>query len=177
MSHNQVDFEDNNEEEESQESQKSQEQYDIQQVDTGATDAFSISVNKCRIGGYVIINRRPCRVVSLIKSKIGKHGHTKANFIGIDLFTDKKYEAHMPVSHEIGVPLVTRTECSLINIDQQYTQLVDIHGNMREDVEIGDDETSKKLVNLYQSSENCQIMVTVLTALSETRIVDFRKVE
>jgi translation initiation factor 5A len=182
MSRIDVDFEDNNEEQkpqEHQESQELQEQYDVQQVDTGATDSFTTPVNKLRIGGYVIINGRPCRVVSLIITKIGKHGHRKTSFMGIDLFTDKKYEAHMPISHEIQVPIVTRTEYSLINIDERYTQLVDIHGNMREDVEIGDDEISKNLVNLYldQSSENNQIMVTVLAALGETRLVDFKKVE
>jgi translation initiation factor 5A len=132
---------------------------------------------KLRNGGYVIINGRPCHVISLIRSKIGKHGHTKTSIMGIDLFTDKKYEAHMPTSHEIQIPIVIRTEYSLICINEQYTQLVDSRGNMREDVEIGDDETSKNLVNLYQSSEDNQIMVTILTALGETRIVDFRKVE
>jgi translation initiation factor 5A len=195
MSRIDVDFDDNNEEEqyqeyqeyeqhqeyeeyeEHQEHQEHQEQYDVQQIDTGATESFSIPVNKLRIGGYVIINGKPCRVVSLVKSKIGKHGHSKASFMGIDLFTDKKYEAHMPTSHEIEIPIVTRTEYSLINIDEQYTQLVDIHGNMREDVEIGDDEISENLMNLYQSSQDNQIMVTVLTALGETRIVDFRKAE
>jgi translation initiation factor 5A len=113
----------------------------------------------------------------LVKRKVGKHGHAKASFKGTDLFTGKQYECHLPASHEINVPIVTRTEYYLTNIDEKYTQLVDLRGEMREDIEIGDDEISERLVDLYGSGKATEILVTVLSALGETHITDFREVQ
>jgi hypothetical protein len=52
--------------------------------------------------------------------------------------------------HYVEIPIMNRTEYSLITIDRPYTQLLDIHGNVREDVEIDDDGISKQLTILYE---------------------------
>jgi translation initiation factor 5A len=151
--------------------------YSMTQIDTGATDSTSIPVNKLRIGKYALLEGRPCRVVEIKKSKTGKHGHAKANIAGTDLFTDKRYEVHLPTSHVIEVPIVQRLDYSLILIDGKFTQLIDLSGTMREDIEITDDETCEHLVQLYQSGEANEIIVTVLSSLGETKIIEFRKVQ
>jgi translation initiation factor 5A len=152
-----------------------QEDYEVNQVDTGAMESTSIPVNKLRVGGYVLLEGRPCRVVDIAKSKTGKHGHAKANIAGADLFTGRRYEAHLPTSHDIEVPFVQRLDYKLINIDGQYTQMIDIRGNMREDVEITDDDVCQRLVELHESDEADEIIVTVLFALGESKIIEFRK--
>ena len=49
-------------------------------------------------------------------SKTGKHGHAKANFTAIDIFTGKKMEDIVPTSHSTSVPNVKRVEYTLLDI-------------------------------------------------------------
>jgi translation initiation factor 5A len=151
------------------------ENYEVNKVDTGALESTSIPVNKLKKGGYVLLEGRPCRVVDIAKSKTGKHGHAKASIAGTDLFTGRRYEAHLPTSHDIEVPLVERQDYQLINIDGRNTQLLDLQGNMREDVEIGEGEVDQKVIQLFESGEAEEIIVTVLSSLGESRIIEFKK--
>ena len=149
---------------------------EVSQVDTGALESTSIPVNKLKKGGYVLLEGRPCRVVDIAKSKTGKHGHAKANIAGTDIFTGRRYEAHLPTSHDIEVPFVERQDYALINIDGKNTQLLDLQGNMREDVEIGDDEVSQKVVSEYENNDaGDEIIVTVISSNGESKIIDYKK--
>ncbi|KAH0795138.1 Eukaryotic translation initiation factor 5A [Histomonas meleagridis] len=149
---------------------------DIAHIDTGALESTSIPVNKLKKGGYVLLEGRPCRVVDIAKSKTGKHGHAKANIAGTDIFTGRRYEAHLPTSHDIEVPFVQRQDYALINIDGKNTQLLDLQGNMREDVELGDDEICQKVINEYENNDSGdEIIVTVISSNGESRIIDYKK--
>ena len=150
--------------------------YEIHAVDTGALESTSIPVNKLKKGGYVLLEGRPCRVVDIAKSKTGKHGHAKANIAGTDIFTGRRYEAHLPTSHDIEVPMVDRQDYALINIDGNNTQLLDLAGNMREDVELTNDEISTKVRQEFENNEaGDEIIVTVLSSLGESRIIEMKK--
>jgi hypothetical protein len=45
----------------------------------------------------------PGQVVDVATSKTGKHGHAKCHFVGVDIFTGKKYEDLTPSSHNCDV--------------------------------------------------------------------------
>lgn len=150
--------------------------FEVHTTDSGAQDSTTIPVNKLKKGGYVLIEGRPCRVVDIAKSKTGKHGHAKASIAGTDLFTGRRYETHCPTSHDIEIPFVDRQDYALINIDGNNTQLLDLQGNMREDVELTKDELCDKIRDEYENNTSGEdIIVTVITSLGEAKIIEFKR--
>ena len=146
------------------------------EVHSGAQEKTSIPVNKLRKDGYVIIEGRPCRVVDIQKFKIGKHGHAKAKIAGSDIFTGRRYETMLPSSHDIEVPFVEKNEYALINIDGNNTQILDLHGNMREDVELANDDISNKIRSEFDSCSNDEeIIVSVISSSGHSKFIDYKK--
>ena len=149
---------------------------DIHHADAGSQEYTSIPVNKLKKGGYVMIQKRPCRAIDITVSKPGKHGHAKASIIGVDIFTGRRYDTHLPTSHEIEVPFVDRQDYALINIEDNHTQLLTQNGALREDVDIPSEgnEIRDRIVKLFNEAGNSddQVIVTVISSMGESLIVD-----
>ena len=73
-------------------------------------------------------------------SKAGKHGHAKANIVGVDIFTEKKYEDSAPTSHNVDVPNVVRIEMSLLDIGGDgFVTLMQENGSTKDDLKVPED--------------------------------------
>ena len=46
-------------------------------------------IGSLKKGAHVLIKGFPCKIIDISTSKTGKHGHAKANYVGIDIFTGK----------------------------------------------------------------------------------------
>mmetsp|Transcript_98467 Transcript_98467/g.273931 ORF Transcript_98467/g.273931 Transcript_98467/m.273931 type:complete len:100 (-) Transcript_98467:472-771(-) len=80
---------------------------DFHRVDAEASLTVPRHAGTIGKGHFVMLRRRPCKVVDVTVSKTGKHGHGKAHFVGADLFTGKKYRALPDVplhGGSVGVP-------------------------------------------------------------------------
>ena len=84
------------------------EQFEV--TDSGASGTYPMQAGLVRKNGHMVIKDRPCKVIDVSTSKTGKHGHAKCHFVAIDIFTGKKMEDLVPSSHNLSVPVVTRTE-------------------------------------------------------------------
>lgn len=97
----------------------------------GASTTFPQQCSKMRKGGYVMIKQYPCKVVEMSTSKTGKHGHAKVHFVGIDIFTGKKYEDICPSTHSVDVPNVQRSELQVIDVDGEgFLSIMDDKGDI-----------------------------------------------
>jgi translation initiation factor 5A len=65
-------------------------------------------------GTYFLIEGEPCRVVSLEKSKPGKHGAAKANIVAVGFFDNRKRNVIMPADRMVDVPLIDKTSATVI---------------------------------------------------------------
>merc|ERR1711939_1074997 len=99
----------------------------FESTDAGASHVYPMQCGDIRKGGYVMIKGKPCKVVDYSTSKTGKHGHAKAHIIGIDIFTGKKCEDLCPTSHNMMVPIVTKTSYTVMDVtdDGQLSLLTD----------------------------------------------------
>jgi translation initiation factor 5A len=116
----------------------SDEQVEFNQGESGASNTFPQQCSSLRKNGFVLIKDRPCKIVEMSTSKTGKHGHAKVNLVGIDIFTQKKYEDICPSTHNMMVPVVVRKEYALLDVtDDGFCSLLDEDKNeTRDDIKL-----------------------------------------
>eukprot|EP01115_Flamella_aegyptia_P002443 TRINITY_DN136503_c0_g1_i1.p1 TRINITY_DN136503_c0_g1~~TRINITY_DN136503_c0_g1_i1.p1 ORF type:complete len:149 (-),score=40.38 TRINITY_DN136503_c0_g1_i1:194-640(-) len=123
-------------------------------------------------GGYCIIKGHPCKVVDTSTSKTGKHGHAKVHMVGIDIFTNKKYEKIESSTHNVEVPVIKRSDYQLLNIsDDDYLELLTNEGDVKADVKLPEKEELKKEIQDLWDNANGDIIVSVLAAMDHEQVV------
>merc|ERR1719456_1343501 len=138
-------------------------------ADAGASTTYPLEAGQIRKGGYIVIKGRPCKVVNVSTSKTGKHGHAKANFTAIDIFTGKKLEDIVPTSHTTYVPNVVRTEYTLLDItDEDFLSLMDDSGDSREDLKMPTfpDELPPDIRKKHEENEG-SVILTIMSSMGE----------
>ncbi|NOR38458.1 MAG: translation initiation factor IF-5A, partial [Candidatus Thorarchaeota archaeon] len=71
-------------------------------------------VKSLKPGGYFLIDGEPCRVISIEKSKPGKHGSAKANIVAVGFFDKRKRNAITPADRMVDVPLIDKKTATVI---------------------------------------------------------------
>ena len=102
----------------------SDQEHDFSTGSSGASDSFPQQCSALRKNGFVLIKERPCKIVEMSTSKTGKHGHAKVHLVGIDIFTQRKYEDICPSTHNMMVPNVVRKEYSVNIFDLTTTKKI-----------------------------------------------------
>jgi len=138
---------------------------------SGAAETYPQQCSALRKNGFVVIKNRPCKIVEMSTSKTGKHGHAKVHMVGIDVFTNKKYEDICPSTHNMNVPNVTRKDYQLVDINNDgFLTLMDENtGDMKEDLKVPDDDMGKDIQKRFDDGETFN--VTVMTAMGEEKAV------
>eukprot|EP00747_Dinoflagellata_sp_TGD_P206514 gnl/TRDRNA2_/TRDRNA2_80211_c0_seq1.p1 gnl/TRDRNA2_/TRDRNA2_80211_c0~~gnl/TRDRNA2_/TRDRNA2_80211_c0_seq1.p1 ORF type:complete len:179 (+),score=26.30 gnl/TRDRNA2_/TRDRNA2_80211_c0_seq1:58-594(+) len=85
-----------------------QHQTEFESADAGGSMTFPMEAGQIRKGAFVLLKGFPCKVSETSTSKTGKHGHAKVNFVGYDIFTQRKVEDMCPSSHNMDIPNVKR---------------------------------------------------------------------
>jgi len=138
---------------------------------SGASVTFPVQCSALRKNGYVMIKQRPCKIMEMSTSKTGKHGHAKVHLVGLDIFTNKKYEDLCPSTHNIDVPNVNRCDFQLIDIsDDGYVSLMNDKGDTRDDLRLPEGELAAKIREDF-AKEETSVIVTVMSAVNEEVII------
>jgi len=108
-------------------------------------------------------------VIEVTTSKTGKHGHAKCHFTALDIFTNKKMEELVPSSHNLEVPVVSRAEYTLLDIDEDdHMSLMDDKGDTREDLKLpsGHDDVEKLSDEIRAGfDDGKELVITILQAM------------
>lgn len=92
-----------------------------------------------RIGKYVIIEDEPCRVVSMDKSKPGKHGAAKIRVEAMGLFTGNKRSLAKSSDADVEIPIIERKRAQVVSQTGAIAQLMDLVSYETFDTAIPDD--------------------------------------
>ncbi len=65
-------------------------------------------------GSYFVVDDEPCRVISIEKSKPGKHGAAKANIMAVGFFTGRKRNVITQADKMVDVPIIDKFSATVI---------------------------------------------------------------
>ncbi len=85
-----------------------------------------IDVGRLRVGGYMIIEEEPCRIVDITKSKPGKHGSAKARIVAIGVFDGVKRSLVKPVDSNAEVPMIDKRIGQVYAMNPSGVQIMDM---------------------------------------------------
>jgi translation initiation factor 5A len=85
-----------------------------------------VEVGSLRVGGYIIVDNEPCRIVDTTKSKPGKHGSAKARVVAIGVFDGVKRSFVKPVSSTAEVPIIEKRSAQVFAVMPSGIQLMDL---------------------------------------------------
>ena len=79
-----------------------------------------------KVGTYIMIDDEPCRVISMQKSKTGRHGSTKTRIEAVGAFDSKKRLLLKPGASELEVPVIEKKSAQVISVSGEIAQLMDL---------------------------------------------------
>ncbi|KAH9921103.1 eukaryotic translation initiation factor 5A-2 [Fomitopsis serialis] len=150
-----------------------QHQHNFEQASAGASLTFPMQCSALRKNGHVVIKGRPCKIVEMSTSKTGKHGHAKVHLVAIDIFTQKKLEDICPSTHNMDVPNVYRNEYQLVNIDDDFLNLMSADGNAKDDVKVPEDALGKEITSNFEEGKD--LLITIVSAMGEEQAISWKE--
>ncbi|KAI5480663.1 eukaryotic translation initiation factor 5A [Pseudohyphozyma bogoriensis] len=105
-------------------------------------------------------------------SKTGKHGHAKVHLVATDIFTGRKYEDLSPSTHNMDVPVVTRQEYQLINIDDGFLNLMLPDGSGKDDVKVPEGDIGNEIQTGFDDGKD--LLITIVTSMGEEQAMAYK---
>ena len=103
-------------------------------------------VGDLKVGSYAIVDDEPSQIVSLQKSKPGKHGSAKYRCSAISLFDGSKRSFVSPTDASIQIPIVEKNSAQVVSMGPRSLQLMDLESYEVFDVaKPADEEIASKL--------------------------------
>ena len=103
-------------------------------------------VGDLKVGSYAIVDDEPSQIMSIQKSKTGKHGSAKFRCSAISLFDGSKRSFVSPVDASIHIPIVEKRSGQVVSVTPMMIQLMDLESYEVFDVaKPDDDEITSKL--------------------------------
>ena len=134
--------------------------------------------NRLKVGSLVMIKGNPCKVTAVSTAKPGKHGSAKVILKGKDILTDKVYECTFHAGDMVDAPIVVRKEYTLLNIEDTVLQLLTAEGEVKEDVNLPEDEHLKPVAanirRIFEEGKK-ECLVTVIACMDKEVVTDARE--
>lgn len=160
-----------------------EENYEFEAGTSGASLTYPMEAGQLRKNGHAMLKGKPCKIVELSVSKTGKHGHAKCAIVGIDIFTNKKYEDMCPSTHNMEVPNLTRLEFQLLDCDEDSgcVSVLLENGDTKDDLNLPKltdgnlEETAQEIVKAFVDGKS--ILVTVLKSMDQEKITAWKEMQ
>jgi len=117
-----------------------------------------VDVGSLRVGGYMIIDNEPCRIMDITKSKPGKHGSAKARIVAIGVFDGQKRQFVKPVDSNAEIPLIDKRPGQVFTVNPSSVQIMDLETYEYVDAPFPEEEDLKAKLTVGAEIEYWKIM-------------------
>ena len=104
-----------------------------------------VELGNLKTGSLIVIDGEPCKIVSIDKSKPGKHGAAKARVVAIGLFDGVKRSVVSPVDAVVEMPIVYKRVGQILSISDTV-QLMDSETYEVFEVPLPEDESLRSKI-------------------------------
>ena len=150
----------------------------FEKTDAGSSMCEKTDTNRLKPGSLVMMKGNPCKVTEVSTAKPGKHGSAKVILKGKDILTAKVYDCTYHAGDMVDAPIVKRVEYTLLNIDEESLQLLDKEGEMKEDVNLPEQEHLKdvklKIKETFEEGKK-ECLITVLSTMGTEQVIECRE--
>lgn len=148
----------------------------FEQACSGASLTYPVCAGDLKVGQYVCIDNHPCKLVDVDSSKMGKHGHAKVCFTGVDIFNGKTRETSAPASHNLDAPVVSTRWYMVLDVSRDgEVSLLDNETNAtRYDLNL---PAAGRLADTVRAmfSSGKTVLVQVLKAMDQEMMMSFKE--
>ena len=136
---------------------------------------YPIQASALRVGGHVMIQDHPCRIIKMTSSKSGKHGHAKIHIVATNIFNDTKHDIISTSTHNVDSPNIVKSDYLLTDIDEDnFMTLMDDAGDMKEDVKLPpNEELAQKIQSQFDNGK--ELMITILAACDKEQAIAWKE--
>ena len=103
-----------------------------------------VDVGELRVGGYMMIDGEPCKIMDIAKSKPGKHGSAKARIVAIGIFDGQKRQFVKPVDCPAEIPIIDKRAGQVFAVSPSGIQIMDLETYEYIDAPFPDEEDVPK---------------------------------
>lgn len=158
-----------------------EENYEFESAAAGASLTYPMEAGQLRKNGHAMLKGHPCKIVEISVSKTGKHGHAKCAIVGIDIFTNKKYEDMCPSTHNMEVPNLSKSEFQLLDADPDSGSVSVLleNGDTKDDLNLPKDSNGNfedyaaELLKAFEDGKS--ILVSVLKSMDQEKIISWKE--
>jgi translation initiation factor 5A len=84
------------------------------------------TINKLKVGGFVLIDDVPCKVEKVQTSSSGKHGHSKVRVDAVGILDGKRKSMVKPSGESVSVPIMNKNVAQVLALVGDNVQLMDM---------------------------------------------------
>ncbi len=104
-----------------------------------ADEVMYVSAKELKVGGYVMIEGVPCKIVDIETSAPGKHGSAKMRITAIGIFDGQKKTMLKPSSGDAERPVIDKRKAQVISVTGTMAQLMDADTYETYDLQVPED--------------------------------------
>lgn len=152
---------------------------DFDKGDSGALITELKEAGRMKPGSLIIMKEQyPCKVTAFSTAKPGKHGSAKAMITAKDVFTDKQYDETFGTGDMIPAPIVKKTECLCMCVDDEGMAQLLVGDDLKEDLSLPTEahlsDVVKKIKEILDAGTK-ECLITYQTYGDKEQIVAVRE--